>query len=100
MPEVATQFTVTAVAESVATAIPDRTLVSQGDRRYSYRHIVGRSNRLAAYLHSRGLGCHTDRDALAGHQVGQDLLGIYAYNGPEFVEGLLGSFRAGWRRST
>ncbi|NIH95168.1 fatty-acyl-CoA synthase [Mycolicibacterium fluoranthenivorans] len=82
------------MAESVATAIPDRTLVSQGDRRYSYRHIVGRSNRLAAYLHSRGLGCHTDRDALAGHQVGQDLLGIYAYNGPEFVEGLLGSFRA------
>ena len=94
MPDAATQFTVTAVAESVATAIPDRTLVSQGERRYSYRHIVDRSNRLATYLHSRGLGCHTDRDALAGHQVGQDLLGIYAYNGPEFVEGLLGSFRA------
>jgi fatty-acyl-CoA synthase len=94
MPDAATQFTVTAVAESVATAIPDRTLVSQGERLYSYRDIVDRSNRLATYLHSRGLGCHTDRDALAGHQVGQDLLGIYAYNGPEFVEGLLGSFRA------
>lgn len=94
MPEALTQFTVPAVAAAVAAAIPDRTLVAQGDRRYSYRHIVDRSNRLAAYLHSRGLGCHTDRDSLSGHQVGQDLLGIYAYNGPEFVEGLLGSFRA------
>jgi fatty-acyl-CoA synthase len=26
--------------------------------------------------------------------VGQDLLGIYAYNGPEYVEGMLGSWRA------
>ena len=27
-------------------------------------------------------------------EVGQDLVGIYAYNGPEFVESLLGAFRA------
>ncbi|MHA3022839.1 acyl-CoA synthetase [Mycobacterium sp. BMJ-28] len=87
-------FTVSAVAEAVAAAIPDRTLVTQGTRRHSYRDIVRRSNRLAAYLYSRGLGCHTDRESLAGHQVGQDLLGIYAYNGAEFVEGLLGAFRA------
>jgi fatty-acyl-CoA synthase len=31
---------------------------------------------------------------LAGHEVGQDLLGLYAYNGPEFVEGMLGAWRA------
>jgi 3-oxocholest-4-en-26-oate---CoA ligase len=94
MPDSSTQFTVPAVAEAVAAAIPDRTLVAQGERRYSYRHIIDRSNRLAAYLHAQGLGCHTDRESLSGHQAGQDLLGIYAYNGPEFVEGLLGSFRA------
>lgn len=89
-----TQFTVPAVAEAVAAAVPDRILVSQGERRLSYRHIVNRANQLAAYLHARGLGCHTDREALSGYQVGQDLLGIYAYNGPEFVEGMLGAFRA------
>ncbi|CRZ15338.1 acyl-CoA synthetase [Mycolicibacterium neworleansense] len=88
------QFTVPAVAEAVAAAIPDRPLIIQGDRRYTYRQIVDRSNRLAAYLHSRGLGTQTERGELAGHEVGQDLLGIYAYNGPEFVESLLGSFRA------
>jgi fatty-acyl-CoA synthase len=30
----------------------------------------------------------------SGHEVGQDLLGIYAYNGPEFVEAMLGAWRA------
>ncbi|WP_124711703.1 acyl-CoA synthetase [Mycolicibacterium nivoides] len=88
------QFTVPAVAEAVAAAVGDRPLIVQGDRRYTYRQIVDRSNRLAAYLHSRGLGAQTERGELAGHEVGQDLLGIYAYNGPEFVESLLGAFRA------
>ena len=31
---------------------------------------------------------------LDGHEVGQDLLGIYAYNGNEYLEGMLGAFRA------
>jgi acyl-CoA synthetase (AMP-forming)/AMP-acid ligase II len=88
------QFTVPAVLDAVAAAIPDRVLLTQGKRRYTHADVVDRSNRLASYLHSVGLGCHTPRSELAGHDVGQDLLGIYAYNGNEFVEALLGSFRA------
>jgi len=87
-------FTVPDVADAVAAAIPDRPLVIQGDRRYTYSEVLTRANRLAAYLHAQGLGCHTERDQLAGHEVGQDLLGIYAYNGTEFIESLLGAFRA------
>ncbi|OBH52610.1 acyl-CoA synthetase [Mycobacterium sp. E2479] len=94
MSDSTTTFTVPAVAKAVAAAIPDRELIVQGNRRYTYRQVIERSNRLAAYLHSRGLGCHTERSALSGHQVGQDLLGLYAYNGNEFVEALLGSFEA------
>jgi 3-oxocholest-4-en-26-oate---CoA ligase len=94
MPETATHFTVPAVARAVAEAIPERDLVIQGDRRFTFAQVIERSNRLASYLHSRGLGCHTERSAIAGHEVGQDLLGIYAYNGNEFVEGLLGAFQA------
>jgi 3-oxocholest-4-en-26-oate---CoA ligase len=94
MSATATQFTVPAVAAAVAAVIPDRELIIQGERRYTYAEIIERSNRLAAYLHSRGLGCHTERSALDGHEVGQDLLGLYAYNGNEFVEALLGSFAA------
>ncbi|MCV7443901.1 acyl-CoA synthetase [Mycobacterium paraense] len=94
MSDTATQFTVPDVAKAVAAAIPDRDLVIQGDRRYSYAQILEGANRLAGYLHKRGLGCHTERSGLAGHEVGQDLLGLYAYNGNEFVEALLGSFQA------
>ncbi|MCV7222196.1 acyl-CoA synthetase [Mycolicibacterium elephantis] len=90
----APQFTVPAVADTVAAAIGDREFIIQGDRRYTYAQVVERANRLAAYLHTRGLGCHTERSELQGHEVGQDLLGIYAYNGPEYVEGMLGSWRA------
>ncbi|MCV6980763.1 acyl-CoA synthetase [Mycolicibacterium pulveris] len=90
----APQFTVPAVADTVAASIGDREYIIQGDRRYTYAQVVERANRLAAYLHTRGLGCHTERSQLQGHQVGQDLLGIYAYNGPEYVEGMLGSWRA------
>jgi fatty-acyl-CoA synthase len=88
------EFTVPAVLDAIADRIGDRVLLTQGDRRYTYAEIVERSNRLASYLHSRGLGCQTPRGSLAGHEIGQDTLGIYAYNGNEFVEGLLGVFRA------
>jgi fatty-acyl-CoA synthase len=94
MSETAAHFTVPAAADAVAAVIGDRDFLVQGDRRYTYAQIVERSNRLASYLHSRGLGCHTERSELAGHEVGQDLLGIYAYNGPEYVEAMLGSWRA------
>ena len=69
------QFTVPAAADAVAAVIGDREFIVQGDRRFTYGQIVERSNRLAAYLHSRGLGCHTERAQLPGHEVGQDLLG-------------------------
>lgn len=88
------QFTVPDAADAVASVIGDREFIVHGDRRFTYAQIVERSNRLAAYLHSRGLGCHTERSELPGHEVGQDLLGIYAHNGPEYVEGMLGAWRA------
>jgi acyl-CoA synthetase (AMP-forming)/AMP-acid ligase II len=94
MSESSTQFTVPAVADTVATVVGEREFIIQGERRYTYAQIVERSNRLAAYLHSRGLGSKTDRSTLRGHEVGQDLLGIYAYNGPEYVESMLGAWRA------
>ena len=94
MSEATTQFTVPAAADTVAAVIGDREFLIQGDRRYTYAQVVERANRLAAYLHSRGLGAKAERSTLGGHEVGQDLLGIYAYNGPEYVEAMLGAWRS------
>jgi fatty-acyl-CoA synthase len=90
----ATQFTVPAAADAVAAVIGDREFIIQGRRRYTYAQVVERSNRLAAYLHTRGLGCKAERSTLGGHEAGQDLMGIYAFNGPEYVEAMLGAWRA------
>ena len=87
-------FTVPAVARAVAAALGDRILVTQGDKQYTYAEILDRSARLASYLHSRGLGSHAERTDLDEHQVGQDLLGIYAYNGNEYIEAMLGAWGA------
>src|SRR3954471_17445957 len=57
----ATQFTVPAAADTVTSAIGDREFIVQGRRRFTYAQIVERSNRLGAYLHSRGLGAKTER---------------------------------------
>ncbi|MFE3543962.1 acyl-CoA synthetase [Nocardia sp. NPDC059177] len=88
------QFTLVGAADAAAAALPDRDIIIQGDRRHTYAQVAERSKRLAAYLHAQGLGCHTERADLAPHEVGQDLLGIYAHNGNEYVESLIGAFRA------
>lgn len=74
--------------------MPDRVAVIQGDRVLGYPELVDRSRRLARYLADRGLGCHRERTDLPGHEVGQDLLAQYLYNGSAYLEGLLGSYRA------
>ena len=89
-----TQFDLPDVFDTVAAQHPDRECLIWGDRRLTFSEMVDRSTRLGAYLRSRGLGAHAERDALAGHESGQDHLGIYLYNGNEYIEAMLGAFRA------
>ncbi len=82
------------VHEAIAVAIPEREAIVFRDRRISYGQLAERSRRLANYLHGRGLGVRQDRAALPGHESGQDHLALYLHNGNEYVEGLLGAFKA------
>ena len=89
-----TQFNLAKVFDTVAEAVPDRDALVWRDRRWSFGEVADRSHRLATYLRSRGLGAHTERSDLAGHQSGQDHLGIYLYNGNEYLETMLAAFGA------
>ena len=80
--------------EALATAYPDRECVVTPARRLTYARIAERARRLASVLHAHGLGCHRDRAALANHESGQDHVGLYLLNSPEYLEGMLGSYRA------
>ena len=88
------EFNLAELAAAVAAAVPDRECFVQGGTRLTFSSFVERSHRLANALVERGLGCHLERDALAGHESGQDQLAIYLYNGHEFLESIIGAFAA------
>ncbi|MDJ0788629.1 MAG: acyl-CoA synthetase [Myxococcota bacterium] len=88
------EFDLARVNEAVAAAVPDREALIFRDRRFTYAELAERSRRLAAVLAGHGLGAHRERDSLGGHESGQDHLAIYAYNGNEWVESMLGAFKA------
>ncbi len=87
-------FNLAAIQEAIAEAIPDRECIVHGDRRITWRTFTERTRRLANFLRGRGLGCHAERAALQNWESGQDHLGLYLYNCPEYLEGMLGAFKA------
>ncbi len=82
------------IHEAVAEVIPDRDCIVDGDQRFSWQETTDRSRRLARVLADHGLGCSRERGGLEGWESGQDHVGLYLYNGHEYLEGMVGSFKA------
>ncbi len=82
------------VHEAIAAAVPDREAIIFRDRRLTFADLNARSRRLANWLLSRGARVTRERAELAGHESGQDHLAIYLYNGNEYIEGMLGAYKA------
>jgi len=87
-------FNLAQVHEAVAAANPDRPALIWGDRRWTYQELTDRTRRFANALLERGIGVHRERDELAGHESGQDHVALYLHNGNEYIEAMLGSFKA------
>jgi 3-oxocholest-4-en-26-oate---CoA ligase len=90
----AASFNLSTVFSTVATAIPDQPFLVWRDKRLSYAQVDARIDGVAHYLASAGLGCHTERDDLAGHESGQDHFGLYLRNGNEYLEAMIAGYRA------
>ncbi len=88
------EFNLAQVHEAVESAVPDRECIVFRDRRLTYRDVGERTRRLANALRSRGLGSVVDREHLAAHQSGQDHLAVYLHNGNEYLEAMLGAYKA------
>jgi 3-oxocholest-4-en-26-oate---CoA ligase len=89
-----TEFNVADVWEALVAADPDHLALVFRDRRFTRAMLNDRAGRLAGALASRGLGNHIDRSALAAWESGQDHLAIYLNNGNEYLEAMLGAFKA------
>src|SRR3984957_1968642 len=88
------QFNLAQAFDTLVETLADRECIVWRDRRLTYGQVSERSRRLAAYLHGRGLGLHHERAELEGWESGQDHLALALYNGNEYLEGMLGSYRA------
>lgn len=87
-------FNLATVNEAIAAAIPEREAIVFRDRRFTYRALTERTRRLANFLSGRGFGLRRQRESLADWQSGQDHIGIYLYNGNEYLEAMLGAYKA------
>ncbi len=74
------EFNLADLFESLVDVAPDRTALVSGDRRLTFAELDARANRVAHALVERGVR--------AGDHVG-----LYLYNGAEFIEALLGAFK-------
>ncbi len=88
------EFNLGDLNEAIAAEVGDREAFVWRDRRLTYTDLAERTRRLANHLAGPGLGCHTERSELAGWESGQDHLALYLYNCNEYIEGMLGAFKA------
>src|SRR3954453_4268859 len=75
------EFNLADLFEAVVDAVPDRVAVIAGANRLTYRELDERANRVAHYLRDVGV--------VPGRHVG-----VYAFNRTEWVEIMLGCFKA------
>ncbi|MCW2857473.1 MAG: AMP-dependent synthetase and ligase [Marmoricola sp.] len=95
MSGVAVEFNLSRVFSTVADAVPDQEVLVWRDRRLTYGAMEQRIDGVAHYLAVQGLSRHTPRAELAGHEIGQDTVGLYLRNGNEYPEAMLAAYRAG-----
>jgi 3-oxocholest-4-en-26-oate---CoA ligase len=88
------QFAVADIHEAIAATRPDDECLVFRQHRLTWSQVTERTRRLANHLHSAGLGVRVEREHLAGHESGQSHLAVYLHNGNEYLEAMLGSFKA------
>jgi acyl-CoA synthetase (AMP-forming)/AMP-acid ligase II len=87
-------FNIAQVHEAIAAAIPERECIVFRDRRLSFAEVNERTRQLANGLTARGLGLERERGDLEPHESGQDFVALLLLNGPEYLEGMVGAYKA------
>ena len=86
-----TEWTIGAVIDAIADAVPDREMTVCGTRRSTFAQGADRTRRLANFLARHGLGAHVERDKLHRWECGQDRVALLMHNDlyPDAVIGCL-----------
>ncbi|RUP05212.1 MAG: acyl-CoA synthetase [Mycobacterium sp.] len=74
------EWTIGAVLDAVADAVPDRLMTVCGTRRSTFAESADRTRRVANYLAGNGFGAHAERAALGNWECGQDRVALVMHN--------------------
>ncbi|HXK26433.1 MAG TPA: AMP-binding protein [Myxococcota bacterium] len=88
------EWSLAAVHDVIAGAAPDRSMLVWKDTRRTYSEVAARTRRLAVFLRQRGIGIRRERRDLERWECGQSTVALLLYNCPEYLEAMLGCFRA------
>jgi fatty-acyl-CoA synthase len=88
------EWSLSAVYDVIASAAPDRDMLVWKNVRRTYAEVAARTRNLAAFLSRRGIGGRREREALERWECGQAPVALLLYNCPEYIEAMLGCFRA------
>jgi len=83
--------------EAIAAVVPERECIVAGGVRRTWAEVTDRTRRLAAVLSGAGIGLRTDvadPQALPPWQSPHDHVALYLHNGHEYLEGMLGAWKA------
>ena len=85
---------VAALHEQIAAEVGGRDCVVTAERRVSWAEVTDRSRRLGDVLATAGLGIHGEPLAVEPWESPHDHVALYLYNSPEYLEGMLGAWKA------
>ena len=88
------EWALAAVHDVVAAAVPDRDMLVCGEVRRTFGEVRERSRGLASFLVGQGIGLRRERSELERWECGQDPVALILHNGTEYIEAMLGVYRA------
>jgi 3-oxocholest-4-en-26-oate---CoA ligase len=99
---VSNEWSLAGVHDVIAGAVPDRDMLvwtsgRSSDRssvRRTHGEVAARTRGLASFLAGHGLGVRRERAGLERWECGQDRVALLLYNCPEYIEAMLGCYRA------
>jgi 3-oxocholest-4-en-26-oate---CoA ligase len=87
-------FNIAVAHEAISRVLGSADCVVAGERRFSWDEVTERTRRFASFLISCGLGTVRPRMEIAASRTGQDHIAIYMYNSVEYLEAMIGAFKA------
>ncbi len=82
------------VHDVVASTVPERDMLVCGEVRRTFAEVAARTKAIATFLTARGIGLRRERAELERWESGQDAVALVLHNGVEYIEAMLGCYRA------